>query len=40
MARPFMNKEMYTIIGVGVMLAAIMLTSQAAIRADMRSEHD
>ena len=35
----FMNKEIYTIIGVGVALTAIVLTSQAALRADMRSEH-
>lgn len=35
----FMNKEIYTIIGVGVALAAITLSSQAGLRADMRSEH-
>lgn len=34
----FMNKEIYTIIGVGVALTAIMLSSQAALRADMRTE--
>ena len=34
-----MNKEIYTIVGVGVALAAIMLSSHAALRADMRSEH-
>lgn len=35
----FMNKEIYTIIGVGVALAALTLGSQAGLRADMRSEH-
>ena len=34
-----MNKEIYTILGVGIALATIMLSSQAALRADMRSEH-
>ena len=32
-----MNKEIYAIIGVGVALAAITLSSQAALRADMRT---
>lgn len=34
-----MNKEIYTIIGVGVTLAALLITSQSGLRADMRDEH-
>ena len=34
-----MNKEMYTVIGVGVALAALQMTSQANLRADIRAEH-
>lgn len=34
-----MNKEIYTIIGLGVALAALLITSQSGLRADMRDEH-
>ncbi len=34
-----MNREMYTIIGVGVALAALTIASQNSLRADMRDEH-
>ena len=33
-----MNKEMYTVIGVGVALAAILITSLGGLRAEMRDE--
>ena len=33
-----MNKEMYTVIGVGVALAAILITSMGGLRAEMRDE--
>ena len=33
-----MNKEMYTVIGVGVALAAILITSIGGVRAEMRDE--
>ena len=33
-----MNKEMYTVIGVGVVLAAILITSLGGLRAEMRDE--
>ena len=32
-----MNKEMYTVIGVGVALAAILITSLGGLRAEMGS---
>ena len=34
-----MNREMYTIIGVGVALAALLLSSQSGLRAEMRDSH-
>ena len=38
-AELLMNKEMYTVIGVGVALAAILITSLGGLRAEMRDEH-
>ena len=34
-----MNKEMYTVIGVGVALATILITSLGGLRAEMRDDH-
>ena len=37
--RVAMNREMYTIIGVGVALSALTIASQNSLRADMRDGH-